>query len=69
MLCTFVIILNGASSVAPGGVLVTFTTRYSPVLGGTDGFLGEWLATFSAGEVFLDVFGDAVAEWEEHVLE
>jgi len=55
--------------VAPGGVLVTFTTRYSPVLGGMDGFLGDWLGIFSAGEVFLDVFGDAVAEWEEHVLE
>ena len=54
---------------APGGVLVTLTTRYSPVLGGTDGFLGEWLGTFSAGDTFLDVFGDAVAEWEEQVLE
>ena len=43
----------------PGGVLVTFTMRYSPTLPGGDdpGFLGVWLAPLVDGATFLPPWG------------
>jgi len=66
-----VTILKGASSVVPGGVLVTFTMRYSPALPGGDdpAFLGVWLALLLEGATFLPTLGEVEAECEEQVLE
>ena len=56
IMCTFVTILKGASSVVPGGVLVTFTMRYSPTLPGGDD-PGVWLAPLVDGATFLPPWG------------
>ena len=55
----------------PGGVLVTFTMRYSPALPGGDdpAFLGVWLALLLEGATFPPTLGEVEAECEEQVLE